>query len=249
MLLETKNLVKSFGGIMAIKNLSFQVEIGGIIGLIGPNGAGKTTLFNLVTGFLKPDSGLIIFNDKNIIGLKPYEINKIGITRTFQIVKPFSSMTVKDNIAVSIIVREDKKILDIRKVLNKLSTEQKIEIGEILNFIGLENYKDHTAANLPYALKKRLEIGRALASRPKLLLLDEPSSGLNLKELNNQIDLINEIHSQGITIVIIEHIMKVIMNLSHNLIVLSYGEKIAQGTPKDVASNKIVIDAYLGGGN
>jgi branched-chain amino acid transport system ATP-binding protein len=243
-MIKIEVLNKNFGGLSAIKDLNLEIIEGEVVGLIGPNGAGKTTLFNLITGFIRPDSGLIKFKGENIVGFYPYKITKRGIARTFQIVRPFANMTVRENILVGMVSKVDYNIFNLLKDYSEI---QKKRVTQILDLIGLQKRKDDLAANLPYAFRKRLEIGRALATEPKLLLLDEPSAGLNPKELNEQIEIIREINLQGITIIIIEHIMKVIMNISRKIIVLSYGKKIAEGIPKEVCKNKVVIDAYLGG--
>jgi len=244
-MIKIRNLSKYFGGLAATKNMNLEVRKGEILGLIGPNGAGKTTLFNLITGFCTPDSGTIKLKGENIVGFKPNEITKRGIARTFQIVRPFINMTVMENVLVGEISKIDHNIF---KVLRKCSPDQKKKGSQILDLVGLKMEKNDFTASLPYALKKKVEISRALATEPELLLLDEPTAGLNPKELNDQITLIKKLNSQGITIVIIEHRMRMIMSISDRIIVLSYGEKIAEGTPREISQNKAVIDAYLGRG-
>jgi len=234
-ILEVKGLTKHFGGLAAVKNVDFQIKRGEILGLIGPNGAGKTTIFNLISGFLTPDSGEVKFKGERITGLKPpHKITMRRMGRTFQLVRPFNNMTVLENVMVGCFCRTKER----RKA------EQKAK--EILNFFGLSGYQNSLAANLTIADRKRLELCRALATEPELLLLDEVVAGLNPKETEDIIELIRKISQQGITLFVIEHVMQAIMSLSERIIVLSYGEKIAEGTPQEISKNKKVIDAYLG---
>ncbi|MCD6473105.1 branched-chain amino acid ABC transporter ATP-binding protein/permease [Candidatus Aerophobetes bacterium] len=234
-ILEVKGLHKNFKGLVAVKEVSFEVKKGEILGLIGPNGAGKTTIFNLITGFLLPDSGTVKFKGETITGLRPpHKICVKHIGRTFQLVKPFSKMTVLENVMIGAFSQSKK------------TTEVRERSKRILSFIGLLDHQDSLAANLTIADRKRLELGRALATHPELLLLDETMAGLNPKETEDIIELIRKIHEQGITLFIIEHVMKAIMSLSDRIVVLNYGEKINEGTPAEVSKNKKVIDAYLG---
>jgi len=229
------SLNKSFGGLAAVKDVSFRIERGEILGLIGPNGAGKTTIFNLITGFLSPDSGWVEFKGERITGLKPpHKICLKNIGRTFQLVKPFKGMTVLENVMVG----------TFSKV--KRTKEARQEALKILEFIGLSGHRDSLASSLTIADRKRLELGRALATQPELLLLDEVVAGLNPKETEEIIRIIKGISDQGVTLFIIEHVMKAIMALSHRIIVLHHGEKIAEGTPEEISKDKRVIDAYLG---
>ena len=233
-LLEVRGLVKRFGGIFAVFDLSFYVKEGETLGLIGPNGAGKTTVFNLISAFLKPDSGRILFKEDDITHLKPHQICKRGICRTFQIVKPFLTFSVKKNVRIG--------------SYNRLTDRQEIEekIMEILDLLGLVDQRDVTAKNLSIGDRKKLELAKALATEPSFLLLDEVMAGLNPKEQNEMIDIILELKERGMTILLIEHHMKVIMSLSERVIVLNYGKKLAEGTPSDIGSNQEVIEAYLG---
>lgn len=233
-LLHLEDLTRSFGGLMAVAQLNLTVSKGEIVGLIGPNGAGKTTVFNLISAFLKPDSGRIFFENDDITHLKPHQICKKGICRTFQIVKPFLSFSVKKNVRIG--------------SYNRLKEKQEIEDKtiEILDFLGLVDKKDVTAKNLSIGDRKKLELARALATKPSFLLLDEVMAGLNPKEQNDMINIILELKSMGMTILLIEHTMKVIMSLSERIIVLNYGKKLAEGSPSDIGSNQDVIEAYLG---
>ena len=234
MLLEVKGLSKNFGGLMAVQNVDQSVTEGQILGLIGPNGAGKTTFFNLISGFLKPSRGDVLFKDQNITGMKPPQICRLGITRTFQIVKPLSRMTVLENVMVGGFSRvKDSK------------TNKKAAL-EVLEFTGQIEKKDMLASSLTLGERKKLEISRALATKPELLLLDECMAGLNAKEVSDAISLIGKIRERGITLIVIEHVMKAIMSISDRIIVLNYGEKIMEGSPEQVVNDQRVIEAYLG---
>ncbi len=231
---ETKDMVKYFGGLAAVNGVSFQVQQGEIFGLIGPNGSGKTTIFNLINNYYPLTSGEIIFKGHPIKNLKTHRICKLGIARTFQVVKPLARMTVLENVVASAFCR-----------VNSIKEAQKLAL-EMIDFCGLLSYKDQQAKGLPIALRKRLEITRAMATQPQLLLLDETCAGLTPKEVNQAIDLIKEINRRGMTIIIIEHIMKVIMSISNRILAIQHGQPIATGTPEEIAQNKQVIEAYLG---
>lgn len=233
-LLSANNISKFFGGLAAVSNVSFDVHKGEILGLIGPNGAGKTTVFNMINGFYRPSKGGITFNGKDITGLKPHKICGMGIARTFQVVKPLQRMTVFDNVMASAFLRA------------KTRSAAMAVSEETMNFTGLYDDRNVISKGLPLGKRKRLEIARALATRPEMLLLDESCAGLNPTELNESIEIIKAIKAKGITIMIIEHHMKVIMSISDRIVVLSYGEKIAEGTPHEIGHNKTVIEAYLG---
>jgi len=231
---ETKEIRKFFGGLAAVDSVSFKVEQGEIYGLIGPNGSGKTTIFNLINGYYPLTEGEIYFQGKRISGLKTHQICRLGIGRTFQVVKPLKRMTVLDNVIASAFLRTS----------TKADAVQLAE--ETIAFAGLTQVKDKLAKSLPIASRKRLEIARALATKPKLLLLDETAAGLNPSELDEAIALIKKIRESGITIIIVEHIMKVIMTISERILAINHGMPIAEGTPAEVASNHEVIAAYLG---
>lgn len=233
-LLEVKNVSMFFGGLAAISSVSFDVKKGEILGLIGPNGAGKTTMFNVVNGFYDPTKGEVFFKDKKISGLKPHQICQLGIARTFQVVKPLQRMSVHDNVIASAFLR----------VKSRAKAE---EIAlETIKFTGLLEDRDVISKGLPLGKRKKLEIARALATQPEMLLLDESFAGLNPAELDESIEIIRKIKARGITIMIIEHHMKVIMAISDRIVVLNYGEKIAEGTPHEIGNNPLVVEAYLG---
>ena len=234
-LLEIKNLSKTFGGLSAVRKVTAHVRRGEILGLIGPNGAGKTTLFNLISGAYLPDSGSIVFEGENVEGMADYQISQRGICRTYQIVKPFNNLTVLENVLVGAFNKTESG-----KAAKEISLD-------LLNFVGLYGKRDLVASRLTLAGKKCLELARALATQPKLILLDEVMAGLNPKEQSDAINLILEINRKGISLLVIEHKMKIIMSISKRIIVLHYGEKIAEGSPQEISRHPEVIEAYLGG--
>ncbi len=233
-LLEVRGVSRFFGGLAALSEVSFAVEKGEILGLIGPNGAGKTTMFNVVNGFYAPSRGEVHFKGQRISGLKPYQICQRGLARTFQVVKPLQRMSTLDNVVASAFLRSKSK------------GEALAKSEEILKFTGLWEERNMLSKGLPLGSRKRLEIARALATEPELLLLDEACAGLNPSELDTSIGIIRKIKERGITIMIIEHHMKVIMAISDRIVVLTYGEKLAEGTPAQISGNAEVIKAYLG---
>jgi branched-chain amino acid transport system ATP-binding protein len=228
------HLVKYFGGLAAVNGVSFEIKQGEILGLIGPNGSGKTTIFNLISGFYRPTSGAIYFKGKRIDRLKTYKICRLGIGRTFQVVKPLARMSVLDNVIASAFCR-----------VNTIREAREVAL-ETIEFCGLTSRKDYLAKSLTIGDRKRLEITRALATKPELLLLDETSAGLNPTELDEAIQLIAKIRDSGTTIIVVEHIMKVIMTISDRIHAINFGQTIAEGTPQEVAKDKAVIEAYLG---
>lgn len=234
MLLEVQNLSKRFGGLQVINGLSFGVKEGEILGMIGPNGAGKTTMFNLITGVFHCDIGIIKFQGEKISGLKPYQICKKGICRTFQIAQPFRELSALKNVITGAFLRTANM------------GEAKDRAEELLKFVELIEKKDILTKELTAIDQRRLEVARALATNPKLLLLDETMAGLNPKECNEAISLINRIRDKGITIIIVEHVIRVIISLSDRIVVLEYGSKIADGKPEDIPNSENVIKAYLG---
>jgi len=240
-ILETKKLNKQFGGIKAVDNFNLQLREGEILGLIGPNGAGKTTFFNLISGFLKPDSGTVLLKGKNITKLKPHKIANLGMVRTFQIIKPFKQMLAVENVAVACLSDRSKKkrngIDIITKTLKALRQVEIIPPAE--NMFKL-------ASQLSHGYTKRLDIARALALDPEVLLLDEPFGGLGLKETPIMSSLIKRLNEQGLTIIIIEHKMRELMKLAQRVTVMQFGGIIAEGTPKEIAKNQRVCEAYLG---
>jgi branched-chain amino acid transport system ATP-binding protein len=236
MILEVQGVSKRFGGLQALTNVAFNLAEGRILGLIGPNGAGKTTLFNVINGVYKPDTGRVIFRGEDITGKPSYEAARRGLARTYQVVRPLQELTVKENVMVGACYGREKRHIGPAADI----------AGQVLETVGLGERADQLAGSLNVAQKKRLEMARTLAASPYLLLLDEVLAGLNSSEIAAMIETVQLIRSQGITILMIEHVMQALMSLSDEVIVLDYGELIATGTPEEVVNNPQVIEAYLG---
>ncbi len=232
-----KGVTRTFGALRAVWNVDFEVIKGEILGIIGPNGAGKTTLLSMINGTLSLTSGSIRFKGKEISGLKPHRIAELGIARTFQIVKPFPGMTVLENVSIGALFGREK-------LKNVREAQEKTEY--ILEKVQLEDKRDVAVENLNVSERKRLELARALAMGPELLLLDEVMAGLNPTEIERIMELIVQVNNEGTTIMVIEHVMKAIMGISHRIMVLHHGEKIAEGSPREITNNEQVISAYLG---
>jgi branched-chain amino acid transport system ATP-binding protein len=248
-ILDIDRVTKRFGGLTAIDNVSFSIRTGEIFSLIGPNGAGKTTLFNTITGLYKPTDGAIRFQGRDITGLKPYRVAELGIARTFQQIRLFAYMSALDNVRIGEHPRMHAKLWDaIFNTRTARREEAKVteRANQLLDFVGIRQQAHNYARNLPYGHQRRLEIARALASDPKLLLLDEPAAGANPQEKLDLMSLVEKVRAQGITVLLIEHDMKVVMGISERIVVLDYGQKIAEGKPEEVRANTRVIEAYLG---
>jgi branched-chain amino acid transport system ATP-binding protein len=234
-LLEVREVSKQFGGLAALTDVSFVLNKGEILGLIGPNGAGKTTMFNVINGFYPPSKGDVLLRGQKVSNLKPHVLCKLGLARTFQVVKPLQRMSTLDNVIASAFVRAGTK------------AQAEATAIDVLKFTNLYHDRNHISKGLPLGKRKRLEIARALATQPEIILLDESFAGLNPTEINEQIEIVKKIRTdKGVTILIIEHHMKVIMTISDRIVVLNYGQKIAEGTPSEITHNPLVIEAYLG---
>jgi branched-chain amino acid transport system ATP-binding protein len=249
-LLQTTNVVKRFGGLVAVNKMNVALEQGQIASIIGPNGAGKTTFFNTLTGIYAPEEGEILFNGHSLLGLRPDQVAERGIARTFQNIRLFGSMTVIENILVGMHTRLRQSGVDAlfrNKAFYAEEADAERKAKELMAYVGLRNVGNELARNLPYGGQRRIEIARALAAEPTLLLLDEPTAGMNPNETEAAIKLFRRIRDdKAITVLLIEHDMRVVMNISEHISVMDYGEKIAEGTPAEIRSNQRVIEAYLG---
>ncbi|MBO8164746.1 MAG: ABC transporter ATP-binding protein [Brevibacillus sp.] len=249
-LLEAKGLTKRFGGLVANENVTVEIEKGTITAVIGPNGAGKTTFFNMITGFYEPDEGEILLNGKSIKGLRPDQIAERGITRTFQNIRLFKQMTALENVMVGKHSRLSAGMLGILLNAKRVREEEeraRVEAYQLLEYVGIADIANEEAGSLPYGLQRRLEIARALATHPQIILLDEPAAGMNPRETVEMTAFIRRMRDElNLTIILIEHDMKLVMGLSEYIHVLDHGQKIAEGTPEQIRTNPQVIEAYLG---
>jgi branched-chain amino acid transport system ATP-binding protein len=248
-MLKVTDLHKEFGGIKAVHDCDFHVKKGEIVGLIGPNGAGKTTVFNLVTGYIRPDRGTVIFDGADVTSLKPHIIARMGLSRTFQMIRLFPNMTVLENMLLAMKNQDEgfRAAIFRNPLMRKKVKQGLVRAIEMLEFVDLHAKKNELAKNLSYGQQKLLEIARALVNDPELLLLDEPAAGVNLTMLKKIKGLINKLKEQGKTILLVEHNMEFVMEMCDKVVVLDHGEEIAVGTPKQIQKNKKVLEAYLGG--
>jgi branched-chain amino acid transport system ATP-binding protein len=247
-LLETRGLTRLFGGLAAVNNVDLTVDKGEIVGLIGPNGAGKTTCFNLLSGFLRPTRGSIVFDGESISGLKPHQIAARGLVRTFQLTTLFQEMTALENVLLGLHLHSGRRARRVLLSCNDFPADEIARSREVLDFTGLAAHADQLTRNLPHGHQRVLGIAMALAAQPRLLLLDEPVTGMNLDESGRVMDLVRTIRSRGTTILLVEHNMKAVMGTCERIFVLNFGQKLAEGTPTQVSTSPEVIQAYLGTG-
>lgn len=245
-LLTLKGVSKNFGGLRAVNDLSLDVSKGYIYGLIGPNGAGKTTVFNLITGVYPCNGGSILLEDVTVTALKSYRIARLGISRTFQTIRLFPNMTTWENVLIGQNTLSKSGIRGILPIRRAQEVELRRQAQEALKVLGLWEMRDRKAVTLPYGNQRKVEIARAIAARPKLLLLDEPTAGMNIRETKDLLGVLSKIHELGITILVIEHDMRVVMGICDHIFVLNFGQKIAEGTPAEIRQNEEVLEAYLG---
>jgi branched-chain amino acid transport system ATP-binding protein len=248
--LEVSRLKKSFGGVQALDGVSFAIEEGAIVGIIGPNGAGKTTVFNVITGYYTPEGGSVTFNGRNVTGVAPYKLSRLGIGRTFQNLRLFGNLTVTENVQSAVLRKHGYNPISAVFRTGRYFRAQenaRLEAKRLIDFFGLSGKEEYRASSLPYGDQRRLELARALSTEPKLLLVDEPGAGMNPREIQSLVETVKEVRDKfSVTVIIIEHQMGLVMNVSDKVVVMDFGEKIMEGTPEEVKKDRRVIEAYLG---